>query len=257
MVTFVAGGMMGDFIHSLYVVKNICEQKGEKANLFITNGHGGDVWRFDMSKTHQDVCELIFKQPYINRFEVLDLNNIPPDFINLNDWRRTLIHTAAGYVKCWSEVLTECYNFPIPKEYKWLDVDPYPATVGKTLIHRSVHRINGAFPWQSVLDKVEGEILFLTSNMIEWDRFQFKSDRITPLFVPTVSEMAAAIGSCKMFIGNQSAPFAIASALNVPRLVELDADPARFYIDEIKYSDKISYFLDHNTKYNAPPSNLL
>ena len=35
MINFFGGGMMGDFIQTLYAVKNICQQKNDKANLYI------------------------------------------------------------------------------------------------------------------------------------------------------------------------------------------------------------------------------
>jgi hypothetical protein len=40
------------------------------------------------------------------------------------------------------------------------------------------------------------------------------------IHVKNVEEMINIIGSCKLFVGNASAPFAIASALNVNRVLE-------------------------------------
>lgn len=248
MINFIAGGMMGDFIHSLYVVKNICQQRNDKANLYIANGYG-DVWRYDLQRTHNDLNELITSQSYINKFEPLPLN-FKEEFINLTEWRTTLIHTIAGYDRCWTDVLSQCYRFPITKPYSWLaPIGTDQVTSGKSVIHRSTHRHNGEFPWPRILNGLQGEIVFVTSIQEEWDRFQFKNNRMKLHLVSTVSDMARAIGSARTFVGNQSSPFSIACALDIPRLVELDADPAKFYMDENKYSHNISWFLNHNSKY--------
>lgn len=253
MINFIAGGMMGDFIHSLYALKNICEQKNDKANLYITDGHGGDVWRFALQKTYDDLQELITSQNYINKFEILDIQNFKEDFVNLNDWRKNLEHTPAGYVKCWSEVLSKCYNFSIPKQYNWINCNKVDINAqNKILIHRSLHRINGEFPWRRLLGNLQEDVLFLTSNEKEWESFAFKNNKISMHYVSSITEMTTAINSCKMFIGNQSAPFAIACALDKLRMVELDADPAKFYMDENKYSNNISWFLNNENKFSSP-----
>ena len=249
MINFMAGGMMGDFIQSLYALKNICEQKNDKANLYIAND--GDIWKYGLQKAFDDLKTLINSQPYINKFNILP-SNFNETFINLNDWRKIVAIThsqTGGYNKCWSEVLSECYNFNITNEYQWLFSSKNNISNNKIVIHRSVHRHNNEFPWQKIINQLQVKALFLTSNLIEWDKFSFKSPNIQLCQVSSISEMTEIIGSCKMFIGNQSAPFSIASALDIPRLVELDYDPAKFYMDEIKYSNNISWFLNNSTKF--------
>lgn len=250
MINFSGGGMMGDFIQTLYAVKNICEQRGEKANLYI--GNAGDVWRFGVERAHSDLYDLIMAQPYINKFEIFPSDFNEP-FVDLNTWRGTVAakHAQYGsYNTCWSEVLARDYHFTIPSDYKWLTANTTnEQTKNKTLIHRSKHRHNGAFPWNRILGNIHEEILFVTTAPEEWNMFPFKFPNIKPLVLTTITELAGAIGSCKRFIGNQSAPFSLACALDVPRLVELDYDPAAFYMDETKYSNNISWFLNDSTKF--------
>ena len=51
------------------------------------------------------------------------------------------------------------------------------------------------------------------------------------------------LASCHFFIGNQSGPFAWASALNVPRAVELlDILDRYHYINDSNYYEYFSYF---------------
>lgn len=236
---------MGDFIHSLFAMKNICAQQNAKANLYLVND--GDIWRFGIDKAYEDLRALIINQPYINEFVLLPAGFNEP-FVDLNSWRKVVGETHAitgSYIKCWSDVLSDHYEFVIPTDHRWIytnEVDS--ATVGKTVIHRSYHRQNNAFPWDRILNEIDGEILFVTSNMQDWDSFGFKRPNIKLHMVSTIGEMTIAINSANRFIGNQSTPFAIACALDVPRLVELDYDPSRFYMDETKYSKNISWFLN-------------
>lgn len=251
MINFIAGGMMGDFIHSLHIVKNMCLENNCKANLFIAEGYG-DVWRFSLQKTLDDLKDLISQQSYIEYFGILDRENMPKMAIDLTKWRTQLVKDDFGYTQCWTDVLTKCYTYNIPKEYKWLNITtPNPITKDKIIIHRSVHRHNGGFPWEKIIEQLKDEqIYFLMCSDIEWQVFPFKKENIIPLHMPTVSYIANSISECKMFIGNQSAPFSIACALDIPRLVELDWDPAAFYMGESKYSNNISWFLNDNKKFN-------
>lgn len=253
-INFIGGGLLGDFIHTLYVVKNICLKENKKANLYTAEGRG-DSWRNGVEKPYNDLKNLILDQEYINSFNILSPNFNEP-FIDLDYWRTQLRHEPSGYLDGWSDVFKNCYNIEIPSEYKWLKTNKFNETLkDKILIHRSVHRHNGAFPWQNILNQLNNEeIFFITSNIAEYEKFPFKSNNLKPCHLSTINDMAIALNSCKMFIGNQSAPFALASALDVPRLVELDYDPAKFYIEEVKYSNNISYFLNQNIKYKSNTS---
>lgn len=252
MINFFAGGMMGDFIQTLYAVKNICNQKNDKANLYI--GHGGDVWKFGLDKTYNDVRQLIESQHYINKFDIMP-NTFNEQFINLNTWRQNLcpVNPKYGtYDKCWSEVLSKEYNFVIPQDHKWVNIiEENDYTKNKILIHRSKHRHNNYFPWQDILSNIKDEALFITTDKNEWNMFPYKT-KVKLHLLNNITEMANAINSCKLFIGNQSAPLSLASSLDVPRLIELDFDPAGFYINEEKYSKNVSWFLNNSAKFIAP-----
>ena len=253
-MNFISGGMLGDFIHNLSVVKNICEREQSRANIYLTDKihmYNGDVWKFGCKKAHQDLMEMVMLQPFINKFEVLP-DDFSESFVNLNSWRMELENDRIRkgfYYRSWSEILSSHYNYGICQTYKWINVDQVDDEMkGKIAIHRSLHRHNPSFNWNSILNMNE-EFVFITSSIEEWEKFQFKNDRIKLKLVESISDMVLCINSCKYFIGNQSAPFAIASALDVPRLVELDYSACVFYMNERKYSKNISWYLrnDINT----------
>jgi len=237
----IGSGLMGDFINSLCACKNICLQNNDKANLFISDGYHGDPFRYGVKKAFEDTYDLISSQPYINKFEILPSNFSDP-FINLNQWRKEVHQTykdTGGYNKCWSELLSQTFDYPI-KEYRWLSVPPInDVTKERIVIHRSRQRHNHNF--KSYFDTLEETPIFITTNVDEYTNFEFK-DKSELLLVNTITEMAIAIRSSKLFIGNQSSPFTLASAMDVNRVCELDlVDASPFYIGEEKYSNKIKF----------------
>ena len=236
-MNFVSGGLMGDFIHSLYVVKHLCPAR--EADIYLVNER--DPWRLGIERAYLDCRGVVLAQPYVRS---LSIAAAPQPCINLSRWRDGLTLT-----KYWSQLLTETYGFA-PTVGKWLTATAVdPRTRGRAVIHRSLMRHNREFPWPSVLAQI-GEAVFVTSSLAEWQQFEHKTERTSLLLTPTISEMANAIASCSVFVGNQSAPFALACALDVPRLVELDAMHACFYVGE--KSDTMSWFLNDNVKRFMP-----
>jgi len=261
-INFLACGQVGDLIHTLYVVKSMCLRDNAKANIFISDISSQlpccGNFTYDTSKTYEDLKDFILLQPYVNEFNILPPNYTEPH-INLNTWRdyiEVILASSGGYTKCWSELMIEKFN--IDKiDGPWIESNIDPNTVNKILIHQSDKRHNPNFNWDSVIIPEE-EYLFITTNINEWNNFQNKRDNIKLYLKDTVSEIISAINSCKFFIGNQSSPFAIASALDKPRLGVLDNTSKGFYMDEKKYYNNISWYYDSINKHmGVNPLNLV
>ena len=248
-INFISGGHTGDLIHELYIVKNICNQNQDVSNLYIAdrsyNINQCIDFSFNLDKVYNDTKDLIKSQSYINDYQIFPKNFNEP-IINISDWRNNL-----QYIYCWTDLLSIHYQINPPEEYKWINIEKIdPNTVGKILIHHSGRRFNHEFNW-GILSNTEKDILFITSDIREWEIFKFKNEKIKPYLVSTVSEMATAINSCDLFIGNQSLPFAIACSLDKPRICELEYPSAMFYMNEKNYSENISWYLNDNIKYNS------
>lgn len=256
-INFIASGKMGDFIHSLYAVKNICEQKNAKANICLVNGYDGDIWTYGIEKAYLDLFDLVTKQPYVCGFNYTNRELPFSEYINLNKWRVAVADTHAKtgkYDTCWTELLSAIYEFPIPPKYAWLEKDPDDSFKNTILIHRSNHHHNDDYPfWDNIIPEITGKkdkVAFIVSDIKEADYFIKGSfGFIEAIWPQSVSSMALAIANCKYFIGNLSAPFALASAFDVPRLCELDADPAPFEMGEHKYSANLSWILNDEIKH--------
>lgn len=244
--------MVGDFIHCLSVVKNICalHDGNAKANIYLTddtNKYGGDRWRFSADIAQRDLSDLVYEQPYVNRFELLT-EELDAPYINLNAWRTYIdrkFQAQGFYNNSWTEFLAEVYKYEIPTEYKWLEAEEKDKSLkDKIVIHCSPQRHNPNFPWKQILN--EADICLHPVN----ETFMLVGAKDKEIkTVSTFNEMATVLNSCKYFIGNQSAPFALASALDIPRMVVLDVDPAAFYKNEEKYSSNVSWYLNDNDKY--------
>lgn len=248
-INFISSGMMGDFIHVLSVVKNICERENAVANIYLTDNislYGYDRWRYGAEKAKEDLWDLVVSQNYINEFKVFN-GVFGGDFINLNSFRNGLMPPF----KTWTRVLASTFDMQMLHEYKWMNVNAGKGE--KVVIHSSNRRENPNFDWDFLHRSLMGEEkVFVTFSEEEFESFPLsKYGRIKLKLVSTMLQMAEEIASSKYFIGNQSAPFALASALDVPRLVILDAEPAPFYMGEQYFSNNISWYLSDSAKYKA------
>jgi len=273
-INFISCGQVGDLFHQLFVIKSMCDDKKCKANLYIADfSYGlcvGGNFTFDINKTFQDIYKIVKSQPYIDNFEILGRdfnysnkscscgfrqNCIVPDdsFIYLNKWR--LVFSKER--KSWTDLLSDYFSVKKIDKYQYIQISETDQNVfGKVLIHNSNKRHNVQFPWDSIINSIDKDILFITTDLSEFENFRFKTNRIKPYIVSTLSDMSNAIGSCDLFIGNQSAPLAIASALDVPRIAELHSSSYEFYVNEQSYSENISWFSDSNNKYNSNKINI-
>ena len=175
---------------------------------------------------------------YINDFKI----GFEEDCINISNWRKNVFNDFknGGYKKSWSELLSLEYDFKIPdsENYKWIFFDEKNKELQDTiLIHSSNKRINPYFKYDNLLNQ---NISFLVCNNND-----FYIDGYKKYEVNNIYDMAILINSCKYFIGNQSAPFGLANALDVKRLgiLDLDFENYIFYQNEINYSKNIKTFI--------------
>lgn len=258
-ISFVGGGMMGDFLHTMYAVKHICKRFNAKAWIWLSPGHGGDIWKLGVDKAYNDLKQLIEAQPYVDSFSIMSgSQELMAGTVNLNDWRQMVAttHVTTGkYDKCWTDVLCEEYGIVAPsvKEYAWmeLDEDKYSKDVNTQntiTIHRSKHRHNNNFPWEKIMNfssqkYPEVKLKFVTCDPTEYEAFPYQTPNLELYHVNDIYQMANAIRSSEFFIGNMSTPLVLASAFDIPRVAELDHDPAPFYVTETKYTRNLEYYL--------------
>ena len=107
----------------------------------------------------------------------------------------------------------------------WLKVNPKRWTVHKGVVNKIIinrtsrYRNEGIHYW--FLKQYQAEMIF-AGLPEEHESFCKQWDLDIPLLeVEDFEELAAALFTCKFFIGNQSMCFAMAEAMKVPRLLEI------------------------------------
>lgn len=236
-INYISGGKTGDLMHVLMIVKANYEKYGKKANLYIGQGHNGDSFSFPLQKVYEDIKDLIFFQEYINFFEIYNGQDID---INLNLWRLSPLL----YKTNWIDILLETYKIKPVKTY-WLEYSKISDYQDFTILHRSVHRHNQKFPWNEILEKEK--CLFVTTNPNEASLFKSKY-KVDCEVVNSISELTLIINSGKKFVGNMSAPLAIAHSLGKHRLAELTNTDQIHYIGDSKYLSDYWYVKDEDDK---------
>jgi len=234
MANFLLGGRMGDLIHMLYVVKNT----PGKHDLFITDKREfhSDGFVFPLEDTVKELLPILQDQHWFNSLNILT-DDSPGNTVNLNLWRRY------AYSASWTQLLSNTFNVPTNGE-PWINIEPIPMFNNLIVIHSSIYEARQGHQWNLVMDKYEGQCIFIGSDE-ERAAFKFNIPHIKPA---TLKDYFSIIRSCKFFIGNQSAPLAMAHAMGVPRLAMLNEIDKIHYVGEEKYC-KDFYWIADGTSY--------
>lgn len=238
-LNYIVGGLIGDFIHCMYVIMCKYEATGYKGNLYITDDRnwGGDIFRRPIHQTYDELYDIVKAQSYIEKFSIYKNESID---INLNDWRKS----SLLFGNSWLELLSHVYKTPL-LEKTWITLDDSwtdPKYKDVILIHRANRRFVPGF-----IELIEpilksNRCMFVTCDKGEYDVFPLK--HLLPLDLKsTMKEMYIAINSCKFYIGNQSSPLAIRYSLFKPCLCELIAPI--MYMNKQHYPD-IYWFAPRN-----------
>lgn len=253
------GGKLGDFLHAMFAVKNICKNENKKANVYMY-----DIgWELGIQTTYAELLPIMKTQEYINSFNILenyeiDLvqtpeNNTPvrvkddkllkEGFIDLGHY----IRSPWLYKVCWSELYSKTFNFPIKDEYAWIKYDKVNNDlIDKVLIHRRHNpiRINHNFPYEKIIDQYKDRLLFVSFSNEDYENFKYK-EMIPFLKMNTLQDLFSSINSCSMIISNLSSPAVMANALDKLRIIELpNIIDAIHSIGEEKYSKNFYWYID-------------
>lgn len=202
MITFRHSGDVGDIIYGLPTI--------------IASG-GGSLYVSKRMPTWITVDKfkafvpLAVAQPYIHdaRWDNRDAD------VDLDAWRRNYCNglTIADMTLRSQGKTTEWRNA------KWLYLN-HRRELFEVLLHRSPRYHNDNFPWARVVQKYGPRAAFV--GLPEEHDVFCRTYGLVP-YVPTPDLLALAeiINGCRLFIGNQSAPFAIAEGLKKPVVLEV------------------------------------
>lgn len=204
--TFIHGGDIGDLIYALPTVREL----------------GGGTLIMSPCNTREPMSEakaakiapLLEAQSYIKctGFE----QNPPPAAYNFNCFRDRM-KKGKSLALVQSELFGK--NGHTTRE-AWLRVD-HAVRAGDydVILHRSTRYQNKAFPWKQVIKKY-GKRALMVGLEQEHSIFCKEFGKVEFHRTGDFLELARVIAGCKLFVGNQSAPYSIAEGLKMPAILE-------------------------------------
>ena len=234
---YVAGGLLGDFNHSLSVVCEMFHSTGRKGIVYLSHNMGGDNFRFGLETAFLDTKDLVISQEYIQEYKVYNGESFD---INLNTWRKNpLLYKASWYDIFKSEYTVEWGTHP------WMNVPENPEFANCILISVTNAREITNIDWSQLSNTYAGSIYFISQNEHDYLNFVLRFGLMFPFIkVKNLFELVRAISSCKLFIGGLSSPLTFAFATRckcIPALSIADGDSIHNltldkYIPSIYYS---------------------
>ena len=207
-VTYLSGGLLGDFIHNLSIVNETYLKTGKKGIVYIRNVPV--YFRLGVERAYKDTFPIVSKQPYIHEYKIY--NGEPYD-INLDRWREShLLYKASLY-----EIYKATYDVEWAT-HPWLLCnglinDTFKDTV---FVSCSTHRFPLNVDFKELFEQVGFErVQFITQTLSEYTGFKERTGIDIPLYLPSsLEDMVGAIQNCALFIGNMSSPLTYAYALH-------------------------------------------
>jgi hypothetical protein len=210
-IIYVSGGLLGDFIHQLSIIHEIYKKTRKKGKLYISSKYG-DMFKYDIEKTYNDLYPIVIEQEYIHSFEI-DNQSILFD-INLSSWRKNNINRE--WIEIYkNEYLVEWGSTP------WIKLKENSTFKDCILIGHSICTAsNRTNPWLKYSNLLKHEnTYFITGNIDEYNYFlSLVKQPVKLLYAENLYEMIQIIHGCKVFIGNLSSPLASAMAGHIPTI---------------------------------------
>jgi hypothetical protein len=234
-ISYISGGLLGDFIHQLSVINEKYIESGRKGILYIALT--GDHFRFGLQKTYDDTYSFIISQPYIHSYMIHKGEKWD---INLSCWRSNLSSLTPN--ENWYDLYKKTYNVEWGS-HPWIYTNTIlPDFKDKVLFHCSSTRFPAHINFNSLFDEFDVKnIIFITNNAEEYNYFKNRTGIDLNLHIITsLKEQLDLINSCKCFIGGLSSPLTFAHALhksNITLIVPFSVDPLIYNL--VKTFDKL------------------
>jgi hypothetical protein len=243
-MNYLACPKLGDLFHSMILPKFLYDNGNGKADIYLCEFY--DKFNAGLEHTFNELKEIIDAQDYVSSFQIfnepgkidVDLGSfrMSPMLANGPFWQ-LFLHT-------WIRPLPD-----LPRNYQWITVPKLSGYEDVLYINRS-HVWNGGPMTEKTIEKYRQVMsqfsrkIFVTSETNQYDEFPLKDE--CELLVPnSLMEMCQIMCSCNSFLGNQSGPLAIASAMNVPRIGELMGYRAHLhYLNDNIWYDNVEFFIN-------------
>lgn len=167
------------------------------------------------------ITPLASAQPYIKECRV----EVPGEHI---DWKsgmfrgagyhstvNTLFDSHVGHFRSVTGI-----NHEVDLSKRWITCEPSPYSKGRVVINRTGRYNNPYFSWASVVEMYGDSLLFVGAH-VEHDQFTSVYGPVEHKPTNNLLEVAELIAGSELFIGNQSAPYAICEGLKHESILEV------------------------------------
>lgn len=214
--SFYHSGDSGDIIYSLPTVRAL----GGGILYLGPDGYPKMMPRQHMTwELYENIAPLLKAQPYVSDCLFSPKSSVAQ--FNLNEFRmevlREVLNTKPGYNL--ARVHLHHFQQRLDEDKKpWLTV-PDPRHEAEVIISRTERYHSGTFDWRKVLKCYSGKLAFVGSEN-EWRLFCMQFGDVPHVKTKDLLEAAQVIAGSKLFVGNQSCPYAIAVGLGHTAVLE-------------------------------------
>lgn len=225
-IRYVNGGMFGDFIHSLSVIQEKYYETGKKGILFISDGYGGDRFRFGMQKAYEDTFEIISQQTYIYSYDIYHPETDGGFDINLNNWR----NSPYLFFDNWWFIYHGTYRISWGK-HPWItlpaSVKKDPKWENRVVVNTTSYRYSAYFNFQEIYQTYGDKLVFITMDPSHYVHFvQTTGLSCIPCHTLTsFTELCVILASCEVLVAGLSGPLAVGFAMHTPCMVGMHKNP--------------------------------
>jgi hypothetical protein len=209
-ITYLASGLLGDFIHQLSVVNEKYQLTGRKGVIYMTDAI--EPFRWGLERTYADIRPFLLTQSYIHDLRIHDGTTCE---INLSKWRYDMNFMTDS----WHSIFKRNYDIEWSKT-PWFKLQGNSEYNNTIFISTSPNRWwQEPFDCSMLVSQLGPDVRFLASEKSNYDHFVSKTGVTLPLVNPSdFTELVCAIQGCKLFVGTLSAPLAVADALHKKRI---------------------------------------
>jgi FkbM family methyltransferase len=212
-ITYNIGGLLGDFIHSLYIVYNNFLQTGKKGLIYMSSD--GDGFRNGLITTYNEIYQLIKAQPYIYDLQVHTNQKYE---VNLNSWRNVILLPEINHV--FSKAYNHTYKIDHWGSKQWMFFDniinKYAFNFEKYSNATLINTCERRFPITDISTYVVPNTYFISFNDTDYSYFLNKTNiQIPHIKLSNIYELCYVLSICKLFIGSYSMPLSLAYAMDI------------------------------------------
>ena len=208
-ITYVVGGMFGDFIQSLSIICEKYYETGRKGILYISER--GDCFRNGLENTYNDTYSVIMSQKYIQDYKIYNNEQVEIDLVA---WR----FNNKLFEQNWFNTYQQTYNVEWGKR-QWIHAPYDEKWKNKVIINTTNYRWAYSIEFKKLKELYPDDLVFISSDKGQHNFFENTTGITIEYYeFSTFLELATIIGSCKLFAGSLSAPLALSNALHKERI---------------------------------------